>query len=170
MPQDGRGSANYLEEVYDSDQSQETQRFNKFINESGGVAIGGLPKKGTRMTSSHESLSSDASSESTGQFMATYATTSVDSFIDSDSFAHTGSAPGQESPVETPAGLSSEPLLGMELEGVPPFSHKRDHVREKRRNPPSHVHPSQPLESMSTRALLVINRHLSNSFTLDFLC
>lgn len=95
-PHDGRNPLNYLDEVYDSDQSQESsQRFDKFINESS--KSGGSSSRRSsaeRLTLSDKqfesfpqesttSSSSETSSESTAQFIATYVTPNL-KYLDSD--------------------------------------------------------------------------------------
>ena len=86
MPQDSPSTLNYLDEVYDSDQSQESQRFDKFINESSKSS--GSTERLTLSDKQFESLqesttSSETSSESTTQFIATYVTPNM-KYLDSD--------------------------------------------------------------------------------------
>ena len=139
MPQDSRKiPLNYIDEVYDSDQSQESQRFNKFINESSNKSGGSGSSSMERLTLSDkkqhfESLqesttSSETSSESTAQFIATYVTPNLkyldsDACIESstnqsdaksvlDSPSHHHDLPPPPPPVETPPGMrvSKEPF------------------------------------------------------------
>ena len=126
---------NYLDEVYDSDQSQESQRFDKFINESSNKSSGSssterltLSDKKQHFESLQESTaSSETSSESTTQFIATYVIPNMkyldsDACIESstnqsdaksilDSPSHQHNLPPPP-PVETPPGMrvSKEPF------------------------------------------------------------
>ena len=86
MPRDSLSTLNYLDEVYDSDQSQESQRFDKFINESSksGSSTERLTLNDKQFESLQESTtSSETSSESTTQFIATYVTPNM-KYLDSD--------------------------------------------------------------------------------------
>ena len=138
VPQDCRKiPINYLDEVYDSDQSQESQRFDKFINESSNKSSGSSSTERLTLSDNKqhfESLqestaSSETSSESTTRFIATYVTpnlkyldsdaciesstnqSDVKSILDSPSHQH-DLPPPPPPPVETPPGMcvSKEPF------------------------------------------------------------
>ena len=86
IQRDSLSTLNYLDEVYDSDQSQESQRFNKFINESSksSSSTERLTLSDKQFESLQESTtSSETSSESTTRFIATYVTPNM-KYLDSD--------------------------------------------------------------------------------------
>lgn len=166
-PQDVRSSFHYLDDVYDSDQSQEVQRFDKFINESSSSCSGPterLSARETRLESSQESTTSEASSESTGRFLAMYANPDMQT-MDSDAYVLSSTAQSdvqfQDSPPNRTGfggigqlDMTSEPLSGLNQRGVHRSRNERDCVRDKRRNPPLRIHTPQDLEGTYTYSIL----------------
>ena len=162
-PLDRRGSANFLEDVYDSDQSQEVPRFDKFINESSKTTGGSGRMSGekfsmreTRSGLSQESTTSEGSSESTGRFMAMYAAPNMD-LANDDAYIHSSTSQSdvkfQISPPNTDsvggvgrAGMSSQLVRGSAQREARPPSRKRERGRKKQRNPTAQFLTSQSTE------------------------
>ena len=161
-PQDKWSSFNYLQDEYDSDQSQDMRRFDKFTNESEKsgiddihVASEKLSAREARLEPSQGSTTSEASSESTGRFLAMYANPDErlmegEAYFDSnvtqfdtkfqDSLPDLGGGGGSR------PGLSTEPLscFGSQQEARP-SRHERGLARESGRNSSSKLLTHQSL-------------------------
>lgn len=162
-PLDVKSSVHYFDDVYDSDQSQDVQRFDKFINESNKSSIScSEPTEGpfaieTRLESSQESTTSEASSESTGRFLAMYANPDMQTMESANAYIHSSTAQSnvqfQDSPPHQAGfdgigqlGTSSEPLSGLGQQDIHRSRHEGECVQERRRNPPVQIQSPQDLK------------------------
>ena len=177
MPWDSKSTLNYLDEVYDSDQSQESQRFDKFINESSknSSSTERLTSSNKQFESLQESTaSSETSSESTTQFIATYVTPNM-KYLDSDvcieSSTNQSDVKSQDSPPHHQYGsLPSETIPGGHVSSEPfdacvplhghgladdelhlPLGHdlEKEYVSKSSRRSSSHLPSAQPVLSES---------------------
>ena len=160
-PQERTASISYPEEVYDSDQSQEIQRFDKFINESnkGSRMPDKLARREIRLGSSQDSTTSETSSESTGRFTALYVTPNM-GLLDSDAYIDSSTTQSdvksQDSPLHSHRGsglipgTSGDPFSAQGSDFVQQEMHpstlSRDSVRGSKSTSSSRLLSSQSLE------------------------
>ena len=135
VPRNSRSTLNYLDEMmYASDQSQESQHFDKFINESSknSSSTERLTLSDKQFESLQESTaSSETSSESTTQFIATYVTPNM-KYLDSDvcieSSTNQSDVKSQDSPSHQYELPPSETIPGVHVSAEQPFdTHVPEH-------------------------------------------
>ena len=140
-PRDSKSTLNYLDEVYDSDQSQESQRFDKFINESSksSSTIEKLTLSDTQFESLQDTTSSETSSESTTRFIATYVTPNM-KYLDSDVC------------IESSTNQSDS-----RSQDSPPVPH-HDHQLHHQYDPPRELIPGMPSAELFDTHIMPVHR------------